>query len=377
MKRFILWTLLALPALCGTSLVMADDASVLPARIGRVYLAPVFAFANGSYNTNGTYKGFKRGGGTMRAFGLGVAAEYGITNWATAAVQWTPAWMLASEVDVTQDIPNVGLVDGVNANGPGDLFIGAKFLLIGKHAPVENSRIRFAVATGVKAPIPGADFEDQLDNVRKGNTVTAANQDKHVLGLGLRTYADYVFNERFFLNFYTEFIGYPIKGKLSESGITGAATIYNLGLARQQIKAELINSGFYTPGIENDIIDYRDEVRYGYELNLELEPAFSTSLGRGVNFSAGLPLNFHYAPAERYDVSVNSSYLVSLQPALAQLVPQSNPSKLFSLRPGMSFFFTGFPLPAEVKLAYYAPLAGENAMATHTVVLQVRLYFRL
>jgi hypothetical protein len=372
MKRFIA---LALLVLCGTALVMADDASVLPARVGRIYLAPIFAFANGSYNTEGSYKGFKSGEGTMRAFAMGVAAEYGVTDWLSAAVQWTPAWMIASDVDVKQSIPGVGQVDGANANGPADLFIGAKFLLIGKNALAESSQVRFAVATGVKAPIPGPDFNDQLNNIRNGKGVTAANQDKHVLGLGVRTYADYIVNEHLYIDFYTEFIGYPLKGKLSESGLVGAATIYNLGVARQQVGALLASSGF--PGLANDIIDYKDEIRYGYDLTLELEPVFSMPLGRGVNFSAGLPLNFHFSPAEQYDVSINSSYVLALQPSLAQLVPQSDPSRLFSLRPNMSFFFTGFPLPTEFKLAYYAPLAGDNAMATHSVVLQVKLYFRL
>jgi hypothetical protein len=231
------------------------------------------------------------------------------------------------------------------------------------------------VAAGVKAPLPGPDFDDQLDNIRNNKAVTAANQDKHVLGLGLRTYTDYIVNKNFFINFYTEFIGYPMKGKLSESGLTGAATIYNLEYARQQVGALLGSSGF--PGLADDIIDYKDEVRYGYDLTLELEPVFSMPLGGGVNFTAGLPLNFHCSPAQQYDVSINSSYVLSLQPELAQLVPQSDPSMLLSLRPSIAFFFTGFVLPTEFKLAYYLPIAGENNMATHSIVLQVKLYFRI
>ncbi|MDR3122186.1 MAG: hypothetical protein LBU16_00190 [Treponema sp.] len=374
MKRFITLTLLFF---CGIAFVAADDASVLPGRIGRVYLAPIFAFANGSYDTEGSYKDFQSGEGSMNAFALGIAAEYGVTDWISAAVQWTPAWMVASKVDVKQDIPSVGLLDGANANGPADLFIGAKFLLIGETAPLKMSHLRFALATGVKAPLPGPDFDDQLDNVRNNKAVTAANQDKHVLGLGVRGYADYVVNKNFFINFYTEFIGYPLNGKLSESGLTGAATVYNLKEARTQVRGVLESSGFYTPGLENDIIHYKDEVQYGYDLNMELEPVFSMPLGGGVNFTAGLPLNFHYSPAQQYDVSINSSYVLSLSPELAQLVPQSEPSSLFSLRPSVAFFFTGFLLPTEFKLAYYAPIAGENTMATHSLVLQVKIYFRI
>jgi hypothetical protein len=372
MKRYIALILLVF---CGTAFVAADDASVLPARIGRIYLAPIFAFANGSYDTEGSYKKFESGEGAMKAVALGVAAEYGVTNWLSAAVQWTPAWVVASEVDIKQGIPNVGYLDGANANGPADLFIGAKLLLAGEQAPLKASHFRFAVAAGVKAPLPGPDFDKQLDNIRNNEAVTAANQDKHVLGLGVRTYADYVVNKNFFINFYTEFIGYPLKGKLSESGLTGAATVYNLNEARKQVDGILGDSGF--PGLANDIIDYKDEVGYGYDLNLELEPVFSIPLAKSVNFTAGLPLNFHYSPAEQYNVSINSSYVLSLNPELAHLVPQSDPSMGLSLRPNIAFFFTGFVLPMEFKLAYYVPIAGKNNMATHSVVLQVKLYFRI
>ena len=355
---------------CGAASVLAEDASVLPARIGRIYLAPIFAFANGEYDEDGSYHSFKSGEGTMRAFAMGVAAEYGVLDWISAAVQWTPAWVIASDVDMRQTIP-VGpytgsVMDKVNANGPADLFVGAKFLLIGEKAPVQNSRIRFALATGAKIPLPGPDFEEQYRNGGTGKTATGANQDKHVLGLGLRTYADYVFNKNFFLNFYTEFIGYPMNGKLSESGLAGY--IQKTGL--DDLQTQLAGMGLF------DRVSYKDEVFYGYEFTAELEPVFSTSLGGGVNFTAGLPLNFHFSPPSKYDVFIDP-IVTGMLPATAALVPEEAASMVFSLRPGVSFFFTRLPLPTEFKLAYYAPIAGENTMATHTVVLQIKVYFKI
>jgi hypothetical protein len=356
---------------CGAVFVFADDASVLPARVGRVYLAPVFAFANGSFDGDGSYKSFKSGEGTTRAFALGVAAEYGVLDWISAAVQWTPAWVLASDVDMKQTLPVApyagSVMDDVNANGPADIFAGAKFLLIGDKAPFQSSQVRFAFATGVKIPLPGPDYEEQYKNGGTGKSATGANQDKHVLGLGLRTYADYIVNKNFFIDFYTEFIGYPINGKLSESGLTGY--IQKTGL--DQLQSQLVASG-----VPANRVSYKNEVFYGYDLTMELEPVFHTSLGGGVNFTAGLPLSFHFSPPSKYDVYIDPAVL-SYNSAAAGLIPGGKASMLLSLRPSVAFFLTGLPLPTEFKLGYWAPVAGESSMATHSVVLQIKVYFKI
>jgi hypothetical protein len=341
--------------LCGTAFVFADDASVLPARVGRVYLAPAFAFANGGYDTSGDYKSYRSGEGAMKAFAMGVAAEYGVLDWISAAVQWTPAWVLVSDVDTRQSLGPVTM-DDVNANGPADIFIGGKFLLIGEKAPAKSSQVRFAVATGVKVPIPGPDYREQFTNALTGQSVTGANQDKHVLGLGLRTYADYIVNKNFFIDFYTEFIGYPMKGKLSENGLQGYLMVQQL----EQAKASLPIPG---------LITYENEVRYGYDLTLELESVFTMPLAQSINFTAGLPLNLHFSPPEKYTINFH--------PLTGQRAPEDESSLLLSLRPNISFFFTGFVLPTEFKLSYWAPIAGNNNMATHTVSLQIKLYFKI
>jgi hypothetical protein len=353
------------------ALVLADDASVLPARVGRVYLAPVFAFANGAFDGDGDYKSYKSGEGATRAFALGVAAEYGVLDWISAAVQWTPAWVLASDVDMKQTIP-VGpytgtVMDKINANGPADIFVGGKFLLIGEKAPIRNSKIRIALATGAKIPLPGPDFKDEYRHAGTGASAAAANQDKHVLGLGLRTYADYIVNKHFFVNFYTEFIGYPVNGKLSESGLPGY--IQKMGL--DQLQSQLVSGG-----VPADRVVYRDEVFYGYDLTMELEPVFSTMLGGGVNFTAGLPLTFQYSPPSKYDVYIDPAVL-SIVSGSSALIPEGNTSMVLSLRPSVAFFLTGLPLPTEFKLAYWAPVAGESRMATHSVVLQIKVYFQV
>jgi hypothetical protein len=352
----------ALVVLCllwGGVFLFADDASVLPARVGRVYLAPTFAFANGAYDKDGKYQGYGSGEGAMKGFNLGAALEYGILDWITAAVQWAPGWMLASDLDM-----DVLGADRVNVNGAADLFIGGKFLIVGDNAPVRNSRFRWSLATGVKVPLPGPDYEEQAKNIANKDPVTPANQDKHVLGLGLRTYFDYVINENFYVDLYGEFIGYPVKGKLSKSSLSG----YMIAKQIDDLKA--------AGSIPDELLDYGG-VNYGFDLTLELEPVYSLALAGGVVFTAGLPLTYQFSPGGKYDVTVSDA-VIGMDPAAAALrLEDDGPSHGLSIKPSAAFFFTGFSLPTEFKLNYAAPLAGNNGMATHSVTLQVKLYFKL
>jgi hypothetical protein len=228
---------------------------------------------------------------------------------------------------------------------------------------------RWSLATGVKVPFPGPDYEEQLKNASKsGNEpITPVNQDRHVLGLGLRSYFDYVINENFYIDLYGEFIGYPVKGKLSESGLTG----YGFTKQFDATKASLEGTPFA------DELSYKDEVNYGFDLTLELEPVYSLPLAQGVKFTAGLPLVYKFYPGKKYDVTVSDT-LISINPAAAALrLEDDDPSHDLSLKPSVAFFFTDFLLPTELKLNYSAPLAGTNKMATHSITLQVKIYFKI
>jgi hypothetical protein len=379
MKKIIV--LLVLCFLGGTVFLSADDASVLPARVGRVYLTPTFAFANGAFNSDRAYEAYDSGEGALKGFLLGAALEYGVVDWISAAVQWTPGWMAASNVDMT-----AGESDNVNANGVGDLFIGGKFQIIGNKAPVKTSMFRWSLATGVKAPFPGPDYEEQYKNSKKSGDkpVTGANQDKHVPGLGLRSYFDYVINENFYIDLYGEFISYPVKGKLKESGLQGYGIAKNI----DETKKKLAASPIPAMAASADKISYEDEVNYGFDLILELEPVFSTPLAKGVKFTTGLPLVYKYYPGKKYDVTVPDDVVAFLGNLPAPYTPYSvdisllqledeDPSHDLSLKPNVAFFFTDFLLPTELKLNYSAPIAGKNQKATHSVTLQIKIYFRI
>jgi len=373
--------------ICGLALLVlgtalfADDAKVMPARVGRIYFAPTFGFANGAFDKDGDYEEFDTDNGSMKFFNMGFALEYGIIEWITAALQWAPGWNAWSKIEM-------GAPVDTNLNGVADLFLGAKLQIIGGQAPVQNDLVRLALAPGVKIPLPGPDYEEEAINMGKGDPVTVANIDKHVLGIGGRFYFDYVISDSFFINLYSEFIGYPVKGDLEKNGFTGymAAGMAEYGL---QASTAAMSGGLYTAGSIKAI----DEIKtnYGYDLTFELEPVFSTSLAQTTTLTAGLPFNFKLNPAQKNEVTLTKDFaglLNGFMPGAADMAVETtedslkqafgeDPSYTFTVKPNVSVFFMGWALPTEFKLQYSIPVAGKLNQALHAITLQAKLYFKI
>jgi hypothetical protein len=353
MKKFLV---LGLALLLLSSALFADDAKVMPFKVGRLYVAPTYSFASGAYDDDGTYKAYDDG--SVKLFNLGFALEYGIIDWITAAVQWVPGWTPWS------DLKAVTGADDTNTNGVADLFAGAKIQLAGEQAPIKTSAFRFSVAPGVIIPLPGPDFEEELKNMANGDPATLNSMDKHVFAAGARVYFDYIINKYLFINLYNETIFYPIKGDLSKDGPTFYGT--KAGIAAAQSNPLIMG-----------IIG---EVDYKYKLTFEIEPVFSMPLGgSGIDFAAGLPVNFKYRPAYEYSYS----YPEALAPAASTLDTafanyiSSDPAYILAINPNVSFFLTKTPLPLEFKFQYGLPLMGKNEMARNNATLQIKAYFAL
>jgi hypothetical protein len=332
--------------------LFADDAKVLPARTGRLFLAPSFVYSNQEFDKDGN----RVSADTLQVVNIGAALEFGITDWITAAVQWTPginAWS-----DVKTNIQ--GSSSSVNVFGAGDLFAGTKFQIIGGSAPVKAEVIRLAFAPGVKIPMPEPDYGKQLENMQKGEPVTIANADNHVLGVGLRSYLDCVVSDNFFVNLYNEFIYYPMKGNVKNAGLTEYAALTR------------VNAGLASMGSSVD-----GEVDYGYELTFELEPAFNFNITSGIQFGVGLPINYKTSPGKKYLFSGNGTAAYSGISTIKELLTDEAQIHILTLRPNMSFFFTGWALPIEFKLCYFYPFLGENKNASHTFSFQTRAYFKI
>ena len=368
MKKILLF---GLALLLLSSALFADDAKTMPARLGRLYLAPSYMFANKLFNDDGDRKDYGTGGGSVKAFNIGAALEYGPIEWMTIAIQWAPGINVWSDVDRTIpafDIPGymgggplmIGASDDANAFGVGDIFFGLKFQILGNQGLVKNDMFRLAFAPGIKIPLPGPDYEEQAENALKAEAITPGNVDKHTLAIGLRSYFDFVVNKYFFVNFYNESLFYVMKKDAKKAGYME----YVFADALDKMNADV------------DV-----DVKYGYELTFELEPVFTYMLTPKIQFNAGLPINYKTAPGRELVLSGSDAAVAGIEAMLPNfsqlLVKKEDQSHLLLLKPNVSFFFVGWKLPMEFKLSYFAPLWGMNERAGHTLSFQIRMYFKI
>jgi hypothetical protein len=310
----VLTTIFALSAVTA----FADDALVLPTGVFRITTAFSYASAGSEFDADGESQDLDA---ALKAFNLGLALEYGINDWISAAVQWAPGYNVWSDIEDSD----------AKLNGAFDIFAGAKLQIVGPKAPVVNESIRFAVAPGIKIPLPGADFEEAYDNMAAGDDFIYQDPDKHALGLGGRLYADYVVNEMFFINAYSEFIYY-----LERKGVLTGPT-----------------PSAYASAMEVDIA-------YGYDLTLELEPHFEYMINEGMRLAGGLPFTYTMSP----DKEVNGETV------------DDSASNLLKIGPSASLFFMKTTVPFEVKLGYSLPLTGTNENKFNTLTLQGKVYLK-
>lgn len=384
MKKIIV-TGLAL--LLSGSALFADSADLLPARVFRFRIVPVFNFANGSFDEDGAYQTYGEGEGASKGYSTGFALEYGILDWLSLAAQWTPGWVAWSSADV-----NVGKDIAVNANGVSDLFTGLAAQIVGQKAPVKSGIFRVTVAPGLKAPFPGLDALDEYAKWKKGESITAANPDKHTLGVGGRVYFDYIpglLDKHLVFNLYSEFIGYPVKSKIRNYSIapilSRAAEIAahyqstsdgqtELGLAYYFQTGQTANPA--DPAFLAWANDYvygkidqaareiaEQDVQFGYDLTFEFEAALSgiaLDSSKRLLLGAGLPFTFKYSPGTAVGFT------------------EATDSAAFTLGPYVSLFLTDhLPLPLQLQLGYTIPVTGKSSAARHVFALQAKFFFRI
>lgn len=365
----------------------ADDALTLPTGVWRTRIIPTYLFADSTFGDDFEFD--RTSIDDVSIFALGLAVEYGINDWITAAVQWAPAMALWSDVDVDGDAD-------VSVNTWFDVFAGAKFQVLGENAPVRNDRVRLAFAPGVKIPLPSADWEDEAENAGDGDDFIGANVDRNVLGVGGRFYFDYVFSNSFFVNLYSEFIGYPIDGNAASLTQYGAVATHN-GIVTNENLVNLADAGFLTSDMDR-IKD--DAFGFGYDLTLEFEATYIHQASPGLRITPSLPVTFTYSPEPTLDGTklsdVEGYYLdengnpvgtYALIPGgggavgpteldKRSLFPNAGDSMSLVVTPKVEFFFTGLPVPTALQVEYRYPLMGKNTNATNAVVIQVKNYLK-
>ncbi len=368
MRRIVLALVLitfAVPA-------FADDAKVLPAGILRTTVVPAFIVSNNQFGTD--FEMDRSSATETKFFNLGIALEYGVTDWITAAVQWAPGWTAWSSVD-----PDVGnpLFDDADVDAVlhrfFDMFAGAKVQIIGENAPVRRSDMRFAFAPGLKFPLGYPDWDGQYDGAVSSQDVELDDPyvfatpqrgpDTNAFGVGARVYYDYIFNENWFINFF------------SEAGVyLRDARAPNLPY---HLIAELLND------LDEDYDT--DEFGYGWDIQFEIEPHFETMLGEGLLFGASLPINIDYLP----EITLGGDKLSDIAadmvakyegpaPDAAAAIDNAwgdeGPSSLLTVGPTMKLFARTWPVPTEFVATYSIPVAGRRVGASHVFSLQIRNY---
>jgi hypothetical protein len=371
MKKMLIF---GLALLLLSSMMFAEDAKVMPMMVGRLYVAPLFSFAPGSFDKDGTYE--KYNNGVVKAFNMGLVLEYGVISWISAAIQWTPGWTPVSDAKPAAPA-SLGVKGDVNSNGFADIFAGFKIQLAGEKAPVKTSMFRFSVAPGVVIPIKGPDFNHEVDIINNGDPATIKSMDKHVFALGGRVYFDYLVNKNFFINIYNETMFYPVDQDLNRDGPT-------LAFARKAIPAGIAEKAGAGAGTlaTNAFKDTGGEVNYNYRTTFELEPVFTMPITKGLSFTAGLPLNYRYIPEFNYYINnletptALAANGINLRSMLFDNLNEGE-KHILTLNPNITFFITSTPLPLEFKFIYSIPVYGENTPAMHYMMLQVRAYFAL
>ena len=328
MKKVLIVLLLA----AMVAPVFADDAATLPAGVMRTRIIPSLTIVNewfdssGSRQSNNPNPALPGVMDSAQLYNLSGAIEYGITDWLTAGVQWTPGWTFNSNIDFETDFPNDNLV----STGVNDLFVGFKAQVLGPNGLAPNQQVRLAITPGVKIPLSQYDGTEEAANVglplalqQSTSDYRLSRTDRGAWGLGGRFALDYFITPDLFINLYNQ-------------------TSYFLPVT-QDLRPTETNV----------------KVEYGIESIFEIEANYSMPLGNGVNLGLGLPVT--YAITAEDTVGGNA---------------EDNASKLLTVGPSVSFFFTSWALPMEFELGYTLPIMGENSPAANTISLQIKNFLR-
>jgi hypothetical protein len=327
--------------------LFADDASMIPENVIRFRVIPSATFQSKTFDKDGDREDIAAYD-SATVYDLSFALEYGIVDWITAALQWTPGWRFASSFDNPENIPGQQLDDaGVPANfipdnenltskGLNDLFVGAKFQIVGENAPVPNEQHRFAIAAGTIVPLTNYDAEAEAENYIDEEDYRPQRVDNDAWGAGFRLYYDYVVSESFFINLYNE-------------------TIIYFPTDQEQFGLDFDPPPFeVVPDIDEV------EVNYGYDVTFEIEPQYQTMLSDSLRFGAGLPITYSMSPELEVD---------------GESVEDSDSYSLY-VGPNVSLFLFGGPWPIDLELGVLVPVLGKNVDASTSVVLQIKNYLR-
>lgn len=340
-------TLLVILMCSLTFAAFADDAKVLPAGVIRTYVVPTFATNSEVFDTEG--ERVDDSNGTTSFFNVGTALEFGVTDWISAAVQWAPGYNVYSDVENNEYVA---------AEGAFELFAGAKIQVLGDQGLVKNDKFRFAFAPGIMVPMAfGYDAVDEATSAvntgayiqYSGAVGALENFNMHpatgAFGLGGRIYVDYVVNDFFFINLYSEFIKYLVKD------------------AEDDFEASVQNAQDAFTQSMNPLYTYTavEEVDCGFKYTGEVDFNFSKQLSDDLILSGGLPVTFSYSPAVQWD---------------GNDMPGDVESYSLGINPSVGVMVLALPLPLEFEVSYGVPFIGQDEAVRSVVTAQIKAYMK-
>ena len=386
MKKLLLTVLVLLLSF----VLFADDALVLPKSILRTTIAGSYISSDKEFDCDGNAQDIFE----TSLYNFGTAVEYGVNDWITAAVQWAPGYNFGSEIG---DTP-------YTIDGSFGFFVGAKFQIVGDKAPVGSRYFRFAVAPGIVIPSSfGYDIKKSAKNAATNELlytcVTASIEaqkieailptlseeeqaiyqellaelkmiaqttgvaadaiepqdvnfpaDNKTVALGARFYLDWVPNDSFFFNVYSEIMRYlptDASNDLRARANNNIIDRLNATPVGQMLVAE--------EGLKKI-----EDVDYGWNITFAIEPHFSFPVGDVDSFNLSLPIIYNGKSECKWDdIEVGQgSYTISMNPTI-----------------GFDFF--SCPLPLGFSIGFGFPCIGENAQINKVITLQVKPYLKL
>jgi hypothetical protein len=85
----------------------------------------------------------------------------------------------------------------------------------------------------------------------------------------------------------------------------------------------------------------------------------------GIEFEAGLPFTYTYSPAVSASDDTYDAY------------KDADSSHFLTIGPNATLFFQKAPLPIEVELGDYIPLAGKNTPETNSFYVELKVYAKI
>lgn len=335
--------------------IFADDAKVLPSRIGRLYVVPAYTMWSQGFDSDG--EKVDNSYGDAGVVSVAAALEYGITDFLSFGFKYVPGYVVSSSF--ADD-------DNLDSTGTSGADIGLKIQLVGPSAFVQSDTMRFALVPGVNVPFASYDAEAEATAMGSGDTYSGGPVSSTTFGLGVQASFDYVVNDSFYVNLFSEFRNH-IPAPVSEVGLT-EYSVYG-GVA----------TAIYT---NYSVSIAEPEISTGYDLTIELEPSYETSLGGGMTLSASVAATYDMnsgVSLSDYDAgtgvdAIDEAATTNLEDSFESY--GLGASNVLSITPSVSLFLTSLPLPMEFAIDAVVPVMGENERNATTVLLTWKTYFR-